>query len=73
MRAWCRASRASAGRYSVTPPATTDEAWRLFRLFALVEAPDAPAAERGWRRLRLLSSAGTTYNRDYLAETPDGD
>ncbi len=30
------------------------------------------AAERGWRRLRLLSSAGTTYNRDYLAETPDG-
>ncbi|HEX6452869.1 MAG TPA: DUF899 family protein [Trebonia sp.] len=29
------------------------------------------AAERGWRRLRLLSSSGTTYNRDYLAETPD--
>jgi predicted dithiol-disulfide oxidoreductase (DUF899 family) len=29
-------------------------------------------AERGWRRLRLLSSAGTTYNRDYLAETPEG-
>jgi predicted dithiol-disulfide oxidoreductase (DUF899 family) len=28
--------------------------------------------ERGWRRLRLLSSAGNTYNRDYLAETPDG-
>src|SRR5215475_8853933 len=31
------------------------------------------AAERGWRRLRVLSSAGTTYNRDYLAETPDGE
>jgi len=30
-------------------------------------------AERGWRRLRLLSSAGSTYNRDYLAETPDGE
>ena len=30
------------------------------------------AAERGWRRLRMLSSAGTTYNRDYLAETADG-
>lgn len=30
------------------------------------------AAERGWRRLRLLSSAGTTFNRDYLAETADG-
>src|SRR5215211_5144125 len=24
--------------------------------------------ERGWRRLRLLSSVGNTYNRDYLAE-----
>ena len=31
------------------------------------------AAERGWRHLRLLSTAGTTYNRDYLAETPDGE
>ena len=28
--------------------------------------------ERGWRWLRLLSSAGNTYNSDYLAETPDG-
>jgi predicted dithiol-disulfide oxidoreductase (DUF899 family) len=28
--------------------------------------------ERGWRRLRLLSSAGNTYNPDYLAETPEG-
>jgi predicted dithiol-disulfide oxidoreductase (DUF899 family) len=31
------------------------------------------AAERGWRRLRLLSSARSTYNRDYFGETPDGD
>jgi predicted dithiol-disulfide oxidoreductase (DUF899 family) len=30
------------------------------------------AEERGWRRLRLLSSADNTYNRDYLAETADG-
>ena len=30
------------------------------------------ARERGWRRLRLLSSAGNSYNRDYLAETPGG-
>jgi predicted dithiol-disulfide oxidoreductase (DUF899 family) len=30
------------------------------------------AEERGWRRLRLLSSATNTYNRDYHAETPDG-
>jgi predicted dithiol-disulfide oxidoreductase (DUF899 family) len=29
-------------------------------------------SERGWRRLRLLSSAGNTYNRDYLAETAEG-
>jgi predicted dithiol-disulfide oxidoreductase (DUF899 family) len=31
------------------------------------------ARERGWRRLRFLSSAGTSYNRDYLAETADGE
>jgi predicted dithiol-disulfide oxidoreductase (DUF899 family) len=31
------------------------------------------ATERGWRRLRMLSSAGTTYNRDYLAEAANGD
>src|SRR5580704_308795 len=31
------------------------------------------ASERGWRHLRLLSSSGTTHNRDYLAETPDGE
>ena len=30
------------------------------------------ARERRWRRLRLLSSAGNTYNADYLAETSDG-
>lgn len=46
----------------------------------LVVAAKAPltrihtfAQERGWRRVRLLSSAGNTYNRDYLAETEDGD
>jgi predicted dithiol-disulfide oxidoreductase (DUF899 family) len=40
---------------------------------APIERILAFAAERGWRHLRLLSSAGTTYNRDYLAETPDGE
>jgi predicted dithiol-disulfide oxidoreductase (DUF899 family) len=30
------------------------------------------AKERGWRRLRLLSSAGNSYNRDYLGESSDG-
>jgi predicted dithiol-disulfide oxidoreductase (DUF899 family) len=40
---------------------------------APIERILAWADERGWRRLRLLSSAGNTYNRDYLAETPDGD
>lgn len=29
------------------------------------------AGERGWRRLRLVSSAANTYNRDYLAETAE--
>jgi len=30
------------------------------------------AKERGWRRLRLLSSAGSSYNRDYFGEVPEG-
>jgi predicted dithiol-disulfide oxidoreductase (DUF899 family) len=30
------------------------------------------ARERGWRRLRFLSSATNNYNADYFAETPDG-
>lgn len=30
------------------------------------------AAERGWRRLRLLSSACNSFNRDYNAETAEG-
>jgi predicted dithiol-disulfide oxidoreductase (DUF899 family) len=31
------------------------------------------AQERGWRHLRLLSSRNNTYNRDYQAETPEGE
>jgi predicted dithiol-disulfide oxidoreductase (DUF899 family) len=31
------------------------------------------AKARGWRHARLLSSAGNTYNRDYHAESPDGE
>jgi predicted dithiol-disulfide oxidoreductase (DUF899 family) len=31
------------------------------------------AAERRWRNLRLLSSEGTTYNRDYQGENSTGD
>jgi predicted dithiol-disulfide oxidoreductase (DUF899 family) len=37
----------------------------------LRRAMETVAAAR--RRLRLLSSAGNTYNRDYLAETADGE
>ena len=32
----------------------------------------AHAKQRGWRRLRLLSSATSMYNSDYLAENADG-
>jgi predicted dithiol-disulfide oxidoreductase (DUF899 family) len=31
------------------------------------------ARERGWRHLRLLSSRNNDYNRDYHAETPEGE
>jgi predicted dithiol-disulfide oxidoreductase (DUF899 family) len=46
--------------------------------FAVVAKAPLPrvlafAKERGWRRLRLLSSAANTYNRDYLAETTEGE
>ena len=30
------------------------------------------ARERGWRNLRLLSSASNTYNHDYYGEGPEG-
>ena len=45
--------------------------------FAVVAKAPLPrisafAEERGWRRLRLLSSAGNTYNRDYHGETSEG-
>jgi predicted dithiol-disulfide oxidoreductase (DUF899 family) len=32
----------------------------------------AHGKQRGWRRLRLLSSASNTYNRDYHGESADG-
>ena len=46
--------------------------------FAVVAKAPLPrvltfAGERGWRRLRLLSSAANNFNRDYFGETPDGD
>ncbi len=37
-----------------------------------IERIRAHARERGWTRLRLLSSARNTYNRDYHGETSDG-
>ena len=45
--------------------------------FAVVAKAPLPrlltfARERGWRRLRLVSSAGNSYNRDYLGETAEG-
>jgi predicted dithiol-disulfide oxidoreductase (DUF899 family) len=45
--------------------------------FAVVAKAPLPrlltwADERGWRHLRLLSSAKNTHNRDYFGETADG-
>jgi len=51
----------------------------LEQRLALAVAAKAPlpdvlafARGRGWRHLRLLSSAGNDYNRDYRAQTEDG-
>jgi len=37
-----------------------------------IERIHAWAAERGWTRLRLLSSFANTYNADYFAESAEG-
>jgi predicted dithiol-disulfide oxidoreductase (DUF899 family) len=53
-----------------------EHATQLINFAVVARSPLDPvlgfARERGWRRLRLLSSAGNTYNRDYRAETPEG-
>jgi predicted dithiol-disulfide oxidoreductase (DUF899 family) len=53
-----------------------EHAAQLINLAVVAKAPLprvlAFGEERGWRRLRLLSSAANTYNRDYLAETVEG-
>ena len=53
-----------------------EHASQHLNLVAVAKAPLprilAFATERGWRRLRLLSSATNTYNRDYHAETAEG-
>ena len=54
-----------------------EHAGQHLNVAVVAKAPPAPiltfAEERGWQRLRLLSSAANTYNRDYLAETAEGD
>jgi predicted dithiol-disulfide oxidoreductase (DUF899 family) len=54
-----------------------DHAGQHLNVAVVAKAPLARiltfAKERGWQRLRLLSSAASTYNRDYLAETAEGD
>jgi predicted dithiol-disulfide oxidoreductase (DUF899 family) len=53
-----------------------EHATQLLNLVIVAKTPLprllAFAAERGWRRLRLASSADNTYNRDYHAETAEG-
>jgi predicted dithiol-disulfide oxidoreductase (DUF899 family) len=47
-----------------------------FNLVVIAKAPlerlVAVARDREWRNLRLLSTAGTTFKRDYHSELPDG-
>jgi predicted dithiol-disulfide oxidoreductase (DUF899 family) len=56
--------------------AAAEHANPLVNLAVVAKAPLSRvvtfAEDRGWRRLRLLSSAANTYNRDYLAETEEG-
>jgi predicted dithiol-disulfide oxidoreductase (DUF899 family) len=59
--------------------AVDGQAPHLTQLINLAVAAKAPierfrehADTRGWRNIRLLSAANTTYNRDYNTETPEG-
>jgi predicted dithiol-disulfide oxidoreductase (DUF899 family) len=53
-----------------------EHAGQHLNLMIVAKAPPAHivgfARDRGWRRLRLLSSASNTYNWDYLAESAEG-
>jgi len=55
---------------------TARHAGQRINLAVVAKAPPdrirAFAGERGWRHLRLLSSAGNSYNRDYHGETAAG-
>lgn len=59
-----------------TANATTRHVLQRANFAIVAKAPPeklkAWMAERGWDRLRGLSSHGTTYNADYFAEMPDG-
>lgn len=58
-----RATEAAAARRRLPPGGIVPEALPDIAAFA---------EERGWRRLRLLSSGGNSYNRDCSGETADG-
>jgi predicted dithiol-disulfide oxidoreductase (DUF899 family) len=53
-----------------------EHATRVINLAVVAKAPLADLVtfgnERGWQRLRLLSSANNTYNRAYHGETAEG-
>jgi predicted dithiol-disulfide oxidoreductase (DUF899 family) len=53
-----------------------EHAGQHLNLAVVAKAPLSRVAtfvnERGWRHLRVLSSANNTYNRDYYGETADG-
>ena len=74
---WRKARARRAPRSSTRLDGAVEHASQHINLAVAGKAPIERiltfAAERGWRHLRLLSSAGTTYNRDYLADTPDGE
>jgi predicted dithiol-disulfide oxidoreductase (DUF899 family) len=59
--------------------AVDGQAPHLTQLINLAVAAKVPIAQfrehartRGWRNIRLLSTANTTYNHDYHTETPEG-
>lgn len=65
-----------APRYSISWKALRKHISQRANLALVAKAPlpclVAFTRERGWHRLRLLSSAANRYNRDYLGEKAEG-
>jgi predicted dithiol-disulfide oxidoreductase (DUF899 family) len=72
MKSACTSCTSILDGLSGTAPHVSDRLNFVVVAKSPLERIRAFARERGWRNLRLLSSASNTYNRDYHGESPEG-